>query len=1193
MALTAEQKKKLEKLSIDNEGLSFVKKSMKATKVPTVVIGLGGMGCETLNILKKKVIKDLGNPENIKFLAIDSDESELKKYKKSTSETGHLEDGETLSLYDSGIVQLLTNHGINRPPFTYEWMREDFPETRIENNGAQGTRQIGRVILTCGSAYSNIQARIASMVNSASASVAELGINSFEVILIAGISGGTGSGTIIDISYLVHRVMEQAHLVSYNFSAYVFTPDVQFSVVGINGKPAIMNNLKRNGYAAMKEIDYFMNLENHHGEYSINIAGGDHWSSSRNIFTACTIVSGIVAEGMNTKKSTMENLTENLLDLLSDIEMTGGDGNVQMANSFSSNKRENVTAWYNSIGRDPKQFPKEANYVYQMLGYSAVSIPKDEILAYCINKLFQAVYGEFRAIHKVDGDMVRSILSRAYVSDADTLADYALSLDTNNPVEMNVTLQQNEYPSKNEVRNGSDATFTTCVQYAQFEANKITTPAFKTRLKTEIYNSLTRQIDEIFDNYGPYYVVELLTHTADKVMAEDDRRQPFAGVLEELHKLQTELLDLENGQRTLANGINTQAQLQNLRAAASGFMAGKDKMRAYVDFNGQIAVSSVINTTLYHTLSEIVQEVSDELVRVNNGIWEVYTDVLTEISRILEEDSQAVTSAQKHQLTYTYNVLNLYDVTDKSKKLKKYLEDFVSPQAVETLSSSFIRSMRNKREEWTALNNADHFDVVTEVQTIFDELMNSVLGSDVIEKFVVAAYSPNQLSPSDIDRIWETDGPEKKNALKSAAREIFNILNTKGGLMANLDVGYTQNQFLDKKLIVTLEDTPGLSEELNALYRNVGNGNYDRGTSKGLSKYILSTIVYCVPVYLFDGFMEYDRVYRSAIDSKGLHMDEVKQNFRRFPQPFIIDIAAKKGEDYEDFDDYKILLDVKNKADKAIQEYGFIEASKDQGCYVLYNVTKKPKDLDQLRDVISQMLEGEDVDITLREAMEKSGYRFEKVLLTMAFNALDPLDREGAGRYVEIGDFYKLLRMSVRYMLLLDENIEIWGEAKAVYDKLKEDYDIRMQYSKNLLIFANAIKAGLVNDEGKGIWSYSSRGSKEILIDLRTDTPFDREYIMYHAFSSFSKLRPEILEEMRKTAKKAITGDEDTSVIKDTIDEILEGNNYLGDIFAKDDIREDVAASEKDYSFTDKQEIAKNPYAVLKRFYTSLRRLFK
>ena len=616
-------------------------------------------------------------------------------------------------------------------------------------------------------------------------------------------------------------------------------------------------------------------------------------------------------------------------------------------------------------------------------------------------------------------------------------------------------------------------------------------------------------------------------------------------------------------------------------------------MKAYVNINALMADSSVIQTTLYHTLSEIVQEVADELVKGNNEIWEVYTDVLTEISMILEKDSQAVTSAQKHQLTYTYNVLNLYEVTDKSKKLKKYLEDFVSPQAVDALSRSFIESMRNKREVWTALNNADHFDVVTEVRRIFDELMKGILGTDVIEKFVVAAYSPNQLSPADIDRIWKTDGEEKQEALESAARDIFNILNSNDRLMATLDTGYTQDQFLDKKLIITLEDAPELSGNLAELSGNVEHGYYERFISKGLSKYILSNIVYDVPLYLFDGFMEYDKVYRDTIDRIGLHMDEVKQDFRRFPQPFIIDMAAKKGEDYKEFYDYKILLDVKNKADKAIEEYGFIEESINQGCYVLYNVTKKPKDLDQLKDIISGMLEDEDTDITLKGAMEKAGYRFETVLLTMAFNALDPLDREGAGRYVEIGDFYKLLRMSVRYMTLLDENIEIWGEAKEVYDEAIKDYDIRMHYSKNLLIFANAIKAGLVRDERKGIWSYFSRGSREILIDLRTDTPFDRNYSMYHAFSSFSKLRPEILDEIRKTAKRSITGDEDTSVIKDMIDEILEGDTYLGDIFAKEDIREDAADSEMDYSFTDKKEIAMNPYAVLKRFYISLRRLFK
>ena len=1190
MALTAEQRKKLEKLSINNEGLSFVEKSMKATPVPTIVIALGGIGCETLNILKGKVIKNLGNPANVKFLAIDSCEEELDCLRKSRTENGHLEDGETISLFDPGIASILLNHGRNRPPYTNEWMRRDFPEVRIDNSGAQGNRQIGRVMLTCGAAYHNIRSKIASMVSSARQQ--SPGAGNVEIILIAGVSGGTGSGTIIDASYLVHRVMSEAHLNTYNFSAYIYTPDVQFSVVGIDGKPAILNNLKRNGYAAMKEIDYFMNLENHHGTYSINAGGGDYYESTRNIFSACTIVSGIIAEGTNTKKTTMQNLTENLLDLLSDIEMTGQQGNVQMANAFSSNKRSNVTAWYNATGMDPMQFPKEANYVYQMLGYSAVSIPKDEIMAYCINKMFQAVYNEFREINNVDGNMVRTVLSRAYVSDPDTLVDYALSLDTNNPVDMNVTLQPNEYPSKNDLRSGTDMTYAMCLQYAQFEANKITAPAFKTRLKSEIYTSLTSQIDDIFDKSGPYYVVELLTHTSDKVMAEDDRREPFAGVLEELKKLKVELTDLESEQITVANSMNTQGQLQMLRDAAKGVLSGKDKMKAYVDFNGAVAVSAVINTALYRTLSEVVNEVMAELVEVNNGIWEVYTDVLTEISRILEKDAQAVTKAEKHESTYTYNVLNLYDLSDKSTKLKKYLEDFVSPQAVDSLSESFIKSMRNKREEWTALNNADNFDVVTEVRAIFDELMKSVLGTDVIEKFVVAAYSPNQLSPADIDRIWANDGVEKRQALQSAAREIFDILNTKGGLMARLDTGYTQNQFLDQKLVVTLGDTPGLSAELSNLYDDIGHGNYELAQSQGLSKYILSTIIYNVPLYLFEGFKDYDSVYRRTIDTIGLHMDEVKQDFRRFPQPYIIDIAAKTGQDYEDFKDYEILMEVKDKADKAIDEYGFIKKSEAYGCYVLYNVTKEPGSADELERAVSALLENADISFTLMDAMKAAGYRFEEVPLTMAFNALDALDREGTGRYVEIGDFYKLIRMSVRYMMLLDENMDKWSKAKEIYDRVIKENAIRLQYSRNLSVFANAIKTGLVQDEGKGVWSYTSRDTRNVLIDLRAETPFDKDYSLYHAFTNFSNLRPEVLTDLRKTAKKKITGDEDTSVIKDMLDEILVGDDYLGSLFAKEDIREDAAASELDYSFTDDPAIAKDPHAVLKKFYTSLRKKF-
>ena len=1196
MALSPDQKQKLAKLSIDNEGISFVEKSLKGTPLPTIVISLGGLGGETLNILKKKFIKNIGVRPNIKFLAIDSDEGDLRHIKKSTYKEGYLDDSETIGLYDPSIAEILLRHGINKPPYINEWMRKDFPEVRIDNAGAQGTRQIGRVMLTCGMAYHNIMSKLSSMITTAeTASTNILGHhpNNFEIILIAGVSGGTGSGTIIDIAYLVHRAMETANQNNYNFSAYIYTPDVQFSEVGIANSPAIMNNLKRNGYAAMKEIDYFMNLENHHGVYSINIGGGpgSQYESTRNIFSSCTIVSGILAQGMNTKMDTIQNLTENLLDLLSDIEIRSDQGNVQMASSYSSNRRANIDAWFDAVGADVKQYPKAANYVYQMLGYSAVSIPKDEILAYCINKMFQAVYREFNQIDNVDGNMVQTVLSRASICDADTLTDYALGM-ADDPVDMNVTLQQNEYPTKSSLRSDTDMTYAMCVQYAQFEANKVSAPTYKAKLKNEIFHTLKTQIDEIFDADGPYYVVELLTHTTDKVMDEKDRRQPFAGILEVLKGLTLELIDRANAQLALANSMNTQAQLQMYKDAAKGFMAGNAKMKAYVDFCGQIAVSSIINTALYKTLAEVTQEITEELIGVNNEIWAVYTDVLTEISKILEKDAQAVTSAQKRERTYTYDVLNLYEVSDKSQRLKKYLEDFVSPQAVDELSETFIKSMRDRRATWTNLNNEGNFDVVTEVRSIFNELMNNVLGTDIIEKFVVAAYSPQQLTPADIDRFWKNDSQEKDTALQSAAIEIFNALNTNGCLMANLDTGYLASQMLNKQMVVTLDDTPQLSKKISDMFFNAP-GSYVDARSKRLSKYILSTIIWDVPLYLFDGFQEYDQVYRHTLTNIGLHMDEVKQDFRRFPQPYILDIAAKKGQDYEDFQDYSILQDIKTKADKAIDDYGFIVQGNNS--YVMYNVTRQPGDTEIIKTTATQLLDVADDanDVTLRAVMDEAGYRFEDIPLTMGFNALDPLDRTGEGRYVEIGDFYKLLRMSVRYMMLLDKNTEIWEKAREQFDTALRDHQKVAEYNSNMNNFANAIIAGYVKEVSKGVWSYTIRNDNEVLVDLRAEMPFDRDYIIYHAFRNFCELRPEIRRDIQRSARNIITGLEDKSVMQDTIDEILTGDDYLGGIFAKDGIKEGVNSSELDYTFTNHPEIARNPYSVLKRFYTELKSRFR
>ena len=60
---------------------------------------------------------------------------------------------------------------------------------------------------------------------------------------------------------MIHDIFREAGCTKYRVAGYIYTPDVQFGVQGIAGNPAIKQNLQKNGYAALKEIDYFMNIE--------------------------------------------------------------------------------------------------------------------------------------------------------------------------------------------------------------------------------------------------------------------------------------------------------------------------------------------------------------------------------------------------------------------------------------------------------------------------------------------------------------------------------------------------------------------------------------------------------------------------------------------------------------------------------------------------------------------------------------------------------------------------------------------------------------------------------------------------------------------------------------------------------------------------------------------------------------------
>ena len=310
MPLSEEQRQKLKELELKRGGVAFAREKTSVTPVPTVIISLGGLGAKTLNMLKGKFSRQIGSSNHVYFRMIDTDNQEFAQVRKlredgSPNPNGELETEETISLYDPAIAGILGMATI--PPYIRSWLNPQLIGRVIQGSGAQQTRQIGRAMLVNSISYNNVRTRLTMVINAAIAQANQNGTN-VDVLILAGVSGGTGSGTIIDLPYMVHDIFATAGCTNYRIAGYIYTPDVQFTVPAIAANQMIINNLKNNGYSALKEIDYFMNIEETNSVYDLPTANG-HVISGKNIFDSCTLISGYNQNGgMNQPNVTLGRL---------------------------------------------------------------------------------------------------------------------------------------------------------------------------------------------------------------------------------------------------------------------------------------------------------------------------------------------------------------------------------------------------------------------------------------------------------------------------------------------------------------------------------------------------------------------------------------------------------------------------------------------------------------------------------------------------------------------------------------------------------------------------------------------------------------------------------------------------------------------------------------------------------------------
>ena len=271
---------------------------VKTNGNPVLIIGLGGTGIDALLhtkvILNKRFkLPDVPNkataiPENVRLLGIDSDTTSKTRKVAGMS----LSENEFFSI-SNNIVTLLSLP--KKPSYITEWLDEKNLKRLIDDNDAgcaTAIRQCGRLLLFN---------KALALFNKLRAIVSDLQVygNKIQVFITTGICGGTGSGIFADVSYIVRQIC--GCMTETQITGILFMPDINISKVG----PGAYNTvLMKNGFAAMKELEYLMNTSQHPYDpfkqtYASGAGGEAAYSveSTDNIYDSCILISEQATEG--------------------------------------------------------------------------------------------------------------------------------------------------------------------------------------------------------------------------------------------------------------------------------------------------------------------------------------------------------------------------------------------------------------------------------------------------------------------------------------------------------------------------------------------------------------------------------------------------------------------------------------------------------------------------------------------------------------------------------------------------------------------------------------------------------------------------------------------------------------------------------------------------------------------------------
>ena len=1093
MALTKKQQKRMDKLDFSKGGgfSDFLTNANKLTPSDSkfLFVGLGGKGGEVIASLKTEVYKriqcppDSFRPDSFEYLAVDSDDNSLKRLQNrefgEVGLSGSPQDNEMCHLYNSDTAAILKSPGM-MPENVSGWINPNL-SADLAGDGAGGVRQAGRFLLF-GNAFLSLKAQLERKLGRLHNQISNANNQKLIVYIFAGVGGGTGSGTIIDIPYIIREICKRKSW-QVKIHAYIFLPDTYAEHYA---------HMDDNSYAALKEIDSLMNLSYMGGvkKFEATYTGGYSVSRSENIFDSCVLISG--KRSSDTGGSvpypdafSRRVVVDNIISLVSQTQANG----VMLANSFLDN---NIVMNRNAVNQMDGRIPKNAFYQYLAVGMGAIELPLEQILAYLANGVMQKMAAGWDR-HAGD-QQVQAFLGRLNTRPED-LSGNMLQKSSIPLFSYKKELKLNAH--SRDIENGSLYQNIKSIwlgyhvqMYAAWDQVRQTCLEEVTKKLNELYRDMFKH-----PNYGIYFLNELFTSRVS------DGRNAFNGVKQRLESDYKDALDaLIKGERTRQRQIEEEMQKVSWPNRVENYC------RLCVDRLVSEDMVVLYDKYVRGCLEEILENIEVKIAQLKS-----YIDIFAKLRAIVEENYRLVMEGRMPHAEYTSVLLDFsrrHD-DDSTGKIVQYLDQMLAQKTEEGLVTNLEEKLLNTEQKW--LGSEEDFDPMT-VFVRFLEGEFSNLSLLTLNNFLTMKYNVQDLGHA-ITEIGDE--------LKSKAAVIFPTIET-----------FPCDSLEHKNYVVVPAGAGAVTAGITAY---AGRNGVIVATGTDRNRVYWYNLVTGLPLFALPEISEYEKAYERCLPQTnstlsprpGMHIQESREeNWAWLPQLTNQDLWERP-----DFNirERNYAEQVKTDTEKFL-EAGLI--SQEDGSYVAYGL--EDGNVTHTREALLEWCRGsylQNPEVGADGRIDSGKGLFTRMRKE---NSLKQFPVELNTIYFRMNEenLYKGIRMQEFLYRKLCETWQAYEACRALAEEENRKQEEKQKSRENLRRFAEYVKTGIVV-LGKDAVYLKDRKEEEFELFYYDDhIALERQHFVYYACESLARKFPEEQIEELDDYRAELLGNRDPEIRK-------------------------------------------------------------